>query len=32
MQTRRDAEFSEYRRHIRILGTNPADWTTQPLG
>jgi hypothetical protein len=23
---------SIFRRHIRILGTNPADWTTEPLG
>ena len=23
---------SIFRRHLRILGTNPADWTTQPLG
>jgi hypothetical protein len=21
-----------FRRHIRILGTNPANWTTEPLG
>jgi len=23
---------SIFRRHIRILGTNPANWTTEPLG
>jgi hypothetical protein len=23
---------SIFRRHLRILGTNPADWTTEPLG
>jgi hypothetical protein len=23
---------SIFRRHIRILGTNPADWTTEPVG
>jgi hypothetical protein len=21
-----------FRRHMRLLGTNPADWTTEPLG
>ena len=23
---------SIFRRHLRFLGTNPADWTTEPLG
>jgi hypothetical protein len=23
---------SIFRRHMRLLGTNPADWTTEPLG
>jgi hypothetical protein len=24
--------ISIFRRHMRLLGTNPADWTTEPLG
>ena len=23
---------SLFRDHLRLLGTNPADWTTEPIG